>query len=262
MPRQTPTTTTITSANNYCNHRTMSNQPFRSPAPSLGLRQRHSSSANNAANNFGSVAPPPSGGDENSDPNNNGNVGNGGRGGGFNQSHNVTRARKIPVPPPRASLASAAGKINSRRIAAATTAATDRMMRGSNEKGGRGSSSNVVDAGGTRALVVPANYKNGNNENVDLSLWVVGYGESSRTISTFLLRPIFFCFYTLYDSFRIDTSNPHTRPSAIIRRPPRYARLSQRGTIPHPLPSTVELRINHRSSGRTILLRREEEERA
>ena len=70
------------------------------------------------------------------------------------------------------------------------------MMRSSDERGGRGSSSDVVDAGGTRALVVPANNKNGNNENVDLSLWVVGYGESSRTILTFLLRPNF-CFYTL-----------------------------------------------------------------
>jgi hypothetical protein len=55
------------------------------------------------------------------------------------------------------------------------------MMCSSDERGGRGSSSDVVDASGTtRALVVPANNKNGNNENVDLSLWVVGYGESSR----------------------------------------------------------------------------------
>ena len=129
----------------------MINQPFGSPAsasaayaPSLGLRQRHSSA--NAAN-FG-AAP----GDENSDPN-----GNPSR-----------TARKIPAPPPRASLTSAAGKIHSRRIATAY-----RMRSG--EKCG----SSDVDAS-TRALV-PAN-KN-RNEDVDLSLWVVGYGESTIDLS-------------------------------------------------------------------------------
>jgi hypothetical protein len=126
----------------------MSNQPFGSPAsastayaPTLGLRQRHSSV--NAAS-FG-VAP----GDENFNPNGNGRT--------F-QSHTT---RKIPAPP-RASLASTAGKFNTRWIATA-----DRMR--SDEKGG----SSDVDAN-TRALV-PA--KNG-DENVDLSLWVVGFGES------------------------------------------------------------------------------------
>jgi len=220
----------------------MNNQPFGSPAsgasaascaPPLGLRQRHSSSSN-AANNFGSVPPV---GDENSDPNH----GNQGRAGGGHQSH-ISQARKIPAPPPRASLASAAGRIHSRRIA---TTAADRMS-------GMSSDVVVVDASGARALVPARSNKNG-NEDVDLSLWVVGYGESVRRSD---FSPPGFCSALI---FRASMYRYPPPPGPHQFSPP--CRLSKRGPIPRPLPSTVELRIDHIPSGRPILLRREEEER-
>ncbi|KAL3780366.1 hypothetical protein ACHAW5_007124 [Stephanodiscus triporus] len=150
----------------------MSNQPFGSRtsastayAPSLGLRQRHSSA--NAASNYRVVVA--DGGDENSNPNGNNNNNNDDDDvGGDPSSSSGSKSTKIRArPPPRASLASASGMFNTRRRIAATDAADRRRE---NDDGG---ASDVVYANDARALV-PANKNIGVDE--DLSLWVVGYG--------------------------------------------------------------------------------------